>query len=124
MALIACSYIVPDQAGTGCVAAALVMGMDVGVSARGDSGQSGEKVPAKRDADIVSFNHVASNGIIYDFIISTALTRDWQFVHAIDQPMDLTVRRLPDGRDPRPNSRIFSNGLWRGLSSGCFLFLH
>lgn len=98
IAWMVCGYFLPASAGSGCVAAALLVGINAVVQAHGGSGQTGAVIPTKRDEGLVAFNHVTHEGVVHDFINSTALTHDWHFVHAINQPVNLTVRRLPDGR--------------------------
>lgn len=44
------------------------------------------------------FAHVTHEGVTHNFINTSALKNDWHHVHAIGQPMNLTVRMLPDGR--------------------------
>ncbi|KAJ5639645.1 uncharacterized protein N7484_007507 [Penicillium longicatenatum] len=98
-AWIACSYVLPDQAAKGCIAAALLFGANVFISAHGGSGQyTADISPVKRDPGTVQMIHWAEEGAVYDFVNTIALTYDWHFVHAVDQPMNVTVRRLPDGR--------------------------
>lgn len=55
--------------------------------------------PQKHDGTdgYICFNHITHEGISHNFINSTALNQDWHFVHAIDQPINLTVCRLSDG---------------------------
>ena len=98
IAWMVCGYFLPASAGSGCIAAALLVGINAVVQAHGGSGQNGAVIPTKRDQGFVAFNHVTHEGVTHNFINSTALTHDWHFVHAIEQPVNLTVRRLSDGR--------------------------
>ncbi|KAI2873566.1 hypothetical protein CBS11852_10765 [Aspergillus niger] len=98
IAWMVCGYFLPASAGTGCIAAALLVGINAVVQAHGGSGQTGAMIPAKRDEGSIAFNHITHEGVVHNFINTTALTHDWHFVHAVNQPVNLTVRRLSDGR--------------------------
>lgn len=93
------SYILLNQTGKGCVAvAAFFIGMNADISAPWRQRPERAMISIKRDAEMLSFNRFANDGVTFAFINSTAPTHDWHFVHAIDQPVNLTVRRLPEGR--------------------------
>ncbi|GLA44917.1 hypothetical protein CBS147343_10401 [Aspergillus niger] len=85
-------------AGTGCIAAVLLVGINAVMHVHGESGKTGAMIPAKRDEGSIAFNHITHEGVVHSFINTTALTHDWHFVHAVNQPVNLTVRRLSDGR--------------------------
>ncbi|KAB8229004.1 uncharacterized protein BDW43DRAFT_322432 [Aspergillus alliaceus] len=95
---LACAYFMPSQAATGCIGAALAIGINAVIHAHGGTGLSDALIPTRNAVDAVSFVHTTHEGVIHNFINTTALTYDWHHVHAIDQPMNLTVPMLPGGR--------------------------
>lgn len=95
---IACGYFLPSQDAGGCIAAALSIGIGGVINAHGGTGTSDAVVPVKRALDEVKYAHTTHEGVTHNFINTSALHYDWHHVHAIDQPMNLTVRLLPDGR--------------------------
>jgi hypothetical protein len=89
----------PSQAATGCIGAALSIGIGAVINAHGGTGTSDALIPIKRAADEVSYVHTTHEGVTHEgvthiFINTSALYHDWHHVHAIDQPMNLTVRML------------------------------
>ncbi|TPR07280.1 Ribonuclease III domain family protein [Aspergillus niger] len=77
-------------AGTGCIAAVLLVGINAVMHVHGESGKTGAMTPAKRDEGSIAFNHITHEGVVHSFINTTALTHDWHFVHAVNQPVNLT----------------------------------
>ncbi|KGO52240.1 hypothetical protein PEX1_005840 [Penicillium expansum] len=86
------------QAATGCVGAALSIGIGAVISAHGGTGTSDALIPYRISVDNVSYAHTTHEGVTHNFINTSVLYHDWHHVHAIDQPMNLTVSMLPDGR--------------------------
>lgn len=95
---IVCGYFMPSQAATGCVGAALSIGIGAVISAHGGTGTSDALIPYRISVDNVSYAHTTHEGVTHNFINTSVLYHDWHHVHAIDQPMNLTVSMLPDGR--------------------------
>ncbi|KAK5796256.1 hypothetical protein VI817_005541 [Penicillium citrinum] len=55
VAWIACTWILPSQSGTGCIRAALLVGINAVIHAHGGTGTSDAAIPTKRAIDAVSF---------------------------------------------------------------------
>lgn len=99
-AWIACAYTLPAQAGVGCIAAALLIGINAVIGAHGGNGQSGAALPTRDiegDGIFRMWHHAPGHGT-FNFINTTALSQEWQNVTVEDSELNLIVRRLPDGR--------------------------
>ncbi|KAJ6092446.1 hypothetical protein N7467_004415 [Penicillium canescens] len=84
----------PSQAATGCIGAALSIGIGAVINAYGGTGTSDALIPIKRAADEVSYVYTTYKGVAHNFINTSALYHDWHHVYAIDPPMNLTVRNF------------------------------
>jgi hypothetical protein len=94
---IACSYILPNQASSGCIGAAMLIGINAVLQAHGGSGGAGAVLPTRDANGLLSMYHHADN-VTYNFINTTALTNEWHNVSVPNHELDLIVRRRENGK--------------------------
>ncbi|KAF5866554.1 hypothetical protein ETB97_011439 [Aspergillus alliaceus] len=90
---LACASVMPSQAAMRCIGAALEIDTNAAIHAYGRTGSSDTLIPTRNIVDAVYFVYAIQEGVIHNFINIFALIYGWYHVHAIDQPMDLTVGR-------------------------------